>query len=75
MLPYSLWMSEPQFAYVEIAHACGVRRLVLTHFSQRYTDSRRYRDEATEEFDGDLIIAEDLERIAVPGRVDAPPGR
>lgn len=29
MLPYSLWMSEPQFAYVEIAHACGVRRLVI----------------------------------------------
>lgn len=57
-----------------VAAACGVRRLVLTHFSQRYTDSRRYRDEATEEFDGDLIIAEDLERIAVPGRIDAPPG-
>ena len=29
MLPYSLWMSEPQFAYVEIAHACGVRRLMI----------------------------------------------
>ena len=26
---YSLWMSEPQFAHVEVAHACGVRRLVI----------------------------------------------
>lgn len=29
MLPYSLWMSEPQIMYVEIAHALGVRRLVI----------------------------------------------
>lgn len=26
---YSVWVSEPQFSYIEIAHACGVRRLVL----------------------------------------------
>lgn len=25
----SVWVSEPHFSYVEIAHACGVRRLVL----------------------------------------------
>lgn len=29
MPTYSLWMSEPQFAYVEIAHTCGIRRLVI----------------------------------------------
>ena len=29
MPTYSLWMSEPQFAYVEIAHPCGIRRLVI----------------------------------------------
>ncbi len=26
---YSIWLSEPQFAYAEIAYACGVRRLVI----------------------------------------------
>jgi len=26
---FSVWVSEPQFSYIEIAHACGVRRLVL----------------------------------------------
>ncbi len=29
MLPYSLWLSEPHFVYVEIAHTCGVRNLVI----------------------------------------------
>ncbi len=46
----------------------GVRRLVLTHFSQRYTDLQRHRDEAADVFDGDLVIAEDLARIPVPAR-------
>lgn len=51
-----------------VAAECGVRRLVLTHFSQRYTDVARIRDEAAEVFDGDLVIAADLDRIAVPPR-------
>lgn len=51
-----------------VAAECGVRRLVLTHFSQRYTDMRQYQDEAAEVFDGDLVIAEDLARIPVPKR-------
>lgn len=51
-----------------VAAECGVRRLVLTHFSQRYTDMNRHRDEAAEVFDGDIVIAEDLSRIAVPQR-------
>jgi ribonuclease Z len=53
----------------QVAQACGVRRLVLTHFSQRYPDSRAYRDEAAEVFDGDIVVADDLARIPVPQRV------
>ena len=52
-----------------VAAECGVRRLVLTHFSQRYTDTRLYRDEAAEVFDGTLVIAEELARIPVPNRL------
>ncbi|BBX35398.1 ribonuclease Z [Mycolicibacterium mageritense DSM 44476 = CIP 104973] len=51
-----------------VAAECKVRRLVLTHFSQRYPDTSRYRDEAAAVFDGDLVIAEDLTRIPVPKR-------
>lgn len=53
----------------QVAAECGVRRLVLTHFSQRYPDSRRFFDEAAEAFDGDIVVAEDLARIPVPQRV------
>jgi ribonuclease Z len=49
-----------------VASESGVRRLVLTHFSQRYPDTRRHRDEACDVFDGDLVVAEDLMRVAVP---------
>ena len=52
-----------------VARECGVRRLVLTHFSQRYSEAaQRYRDEAAGEFSGDTVIAEDLTRVAVPKR-------
>jgi ribonuclease Z len=51
-----------------VAQECGVRRLLLTHFSQRYTDATRHRDEAAEVFSGDLILAEDLARIPLPKR-------
>jgi ribonuclease Z len=51
-----------------VAAECGVRRLVLTHFSQRYPDGQRHRDEASEVFAGDVVIAEDLARIPVPKR-------
>ncbi|MGH3763444.1 ribonuclease Z [Actinophytocola sp.] len=51
-----------------VAAECGVRRLVLTHFSGRYPDSRLFRDEAAAEFDGDIVVAEDLMRVRVPAR-------
>jgi ribonuclease Z len=53
----------------QVAQDCGVRRLVLTHFSQRYPEAgQRYRDEAGEMYTGDLVVAEDLMRIPVPRR-------
>ncbi|GAA1793787.1 ribonuclease Z [Planosporangium flavigriseum] len=51
-----------------VAAESGVRRLVLTHFSQRYTDPDRFAEEAAEEFAGDVIVASDLARIPVPPR-------
>jgi len=53
----------------QVAADCGVRRLVLTHFSQRYTDPRRHCDEAAEVYSGDLVVAEDLTRVDVPARL------
>lgn len=51
----------------EVARACGVRRLVLTHFSERYT---RDQDHLFVEQAGfpDTVLAHDLDRIPVPGR-------
>jgi ribonuclease Z len=51
-----------------VAAACGVRRLVLTHFSQRYEDPAAFAAEAARHFDGDIVVAEDLMRVAVPPR-------
>ena len=53
-----------------IAAAAGARRLVLTHFSQRYADEampQLLRDAAAA-YDGDIVLAADLDRIAVPHR-------
>ncbi|WP_033339514.1 ribonuclease Z [Catenuloplanes japonicus] len=57
-----------------VATESGVRRLVLTHFSQRYGPEEfgpdgRYLAEARAEFDGDIVLAEDLTRVDVPPRV------
>lgn len=53
-----------------VAAECGVRRLVLTHFSERYgvADRSRFADEAAAVFQGDIVIAEDLVRVPVPRR-------
>jgi ribonuclease Z len=54
-----------------VAAGCGVRTLVLTHFSQRYRDPERFREEAAAVFDGELVVAADLQTVPVPRRVDA----
>lgn len=62
-----------------VAAECRVRRLVLTHFSQRYTEpstrgesgatlEERFREEAAAVFDGDIVVAHDLLRVPVPRR-------
>ena len=51
-----------------IAAAAGARRLLLTHFSQRYADVTRLRYDAAAAYDGEIVIAADLDRVAVPPR-------
>jgi ribonuclease Z len=51
-----------------VAAAAGVRRLVLTHFSQRYDDPTAFGAEAAAHFDGEIVVAEDLTRIPMPPR-------
>lgn len=51
-----------------IARDAGARRLVITHYSQRYPDTRVLLDEARAIF-SDVVAAEDLAHIPVPPRV------
>jgi ribonuclease Z len=53
-----------------IAAGAGVRRLVLTHFSERYTaeDEGRFTEEAARAYDGDIVLAKDLDRVPMPSR-------
>ncbi|MFE9633004.1 ribonuclease Z [Streptomyces sp. NPDC006463] len=47
----------------------GVRHLVLTHFSQRYTDPSVFERQAREAgFEGELTVAADLVRVPLPKR-------
>jgi ribonuclease Z len=50
-----------------IAAEAGARRLVLTHFSQRYPDESAFLAEAAEIFP-DCVAARDLIRVPVPAR-------
>lgn len=51
-----------------IAKEAGARQLVLTHFSQRYTQSQPFLDEAGKIF-GNVIAARDGMRVPFPKRV------
>lgn len=51
-----------------VARECGVRRLVLAHFSQRYPDPELFRREAEDVFDGELVVTADLVRVPLPPR-------
>ncbi|MGW6443511.1 ribonuclease Z [Lentzea sp. NPDC055074] len=55
-----------------VAQDCRVRKLVLTHFSQRYDDPAEFLAEAAAEFDGEIVIAKDLDRVPVPKRATGP---
>ncbi len=50
------------------AAGAGARKLVLTHFSQRYPDTSGHLAEARRHFDGEIVVAEDLTRVSVPNR-------
>ncbi|MFF7866384.1 ribonuclease Z [Streptomyces qaidamensis] len=52
-----------------VARDGGVRHLVLTHFSQRYTDADEFERQARAAgYDGELTVAHDLLRVPVPKR-------
>lgn len=56
-----LLVCESTFLYA------GARRLVLTHFSQRYRDESSFADEARTVF-ADVVAARDLLTVSVPSR-------
>lgn len=51
----------------ELARTGGARRLVLTHYSQRYPDEAAFSEEAAREHD-DVVAVRDLDRVPVPAR-------
>ncbi|MGW0992104.1 ribonuclease Z [Streptomyces sp. NPDC002523] len=52
-----------------VARDAGVRHLVLTHFSQRYSDPEEFERQARAAgFGGDLTVAHDLQRVPLPKR-------
>lgn len=63
----------PRYGHLTAAQAArlaaeaGARRLVLTHFSQRYPDPGEIAAEAGAVFD-DVVVAADLDRVSLPPR-------
>ncbi|MYZ11373.1 ribonuclease Z [Streptomyces sp. SID2999] len=52
-----------------VARDAGVRHLVLTHFSQRYSDPAEFERQARATgFEGELTVARDLDRVPLPKR-------
>ncbi|GLX48641.1 ribonuclease Z [Streptomyces hygroscopicus subsp. hygroscopicus] len=52
-----------------VAREAGVRHLVLTHFSQRYSEPGEFERQARAAgFEGELTVAYDLQRVPVPKR-------
>ncbi|MFG2716720.1 ribonuclease Z [Streptomyces sp. NPDC048416] len=52
-----------------VARDAGVRHLVLTHFSQRYSDPEEFERQARAAgFEGEVTVAADLVRVPVPKR-------
>ncbi|WP_399939274.1 ribonuclease Z [Streptomyces sp. BBFR25] len=52
-----------------VARDAGVRHLVLTHFSQRYSDPGEFERQARAAgYEGELTVARDLTRVPVPKR-------
>ncbi|GAA5203732.1 ribonuclease Z [Streptomyces thinghirensis] len=52
-----------------VARDAGVRHLVLTHFSQRYSDPEEFERQARAAgYEGQLTVAHDLLRVPVPKR-------
>ncbi|MEU3537188.1 ribonuclease Z [Streptomyces murinus] len=52
-----------------VARGAGVRHLVLTHFSQRYSEPDEFERQARAAgFEGELTVAYDLQRVPVPKR-------
>lgn len=52
-----------------VARDAGVRHLVLTHFSQRYSDPAEFERQARAAgFEGELTVARDLDRVPLPKR-------
>ncbi len=54
-----------------LAAEAGVRRLVITHFSQRYPDAGPLVEEAAAAFAGEVVAAEDLLTVSLPPRRQA----
>jgi ribonuclease Z len=53
-----------------VARDAGVRHLVLTHFSQRYSEPDDFERQARAAgFEGELTVAHDLLRVPLPKRV------